>query len=243
MSSHSSHQQPEPTHPYTTTDQQKSTSSLASAASEQRKMWLEQVKRPFQKAGLPVIQEPLSSSFQQPPALPPIFQMVQRSIRRPATPYLAATTSGNTRDVDAATPIAFDPDSLWDSITPSAFLSIRAFIPPRELTPEPHTENPEYLSILNWDQPLPGSQNQPLNPSPVYPNPHDDVSSLLMEPRLEGDQEIGGQMRTLIPQPPSPLNPSQLKHMSTEFMERVQTDPGSLSFINQKTNQDTGNVI
>ncbi|KAK0242412.1 hypothetical protein EDD85DRAFT_946580 [Armillaria nabsnona] len=79
--------------------------------------------------------------------------MVQGSLRRPSTPYpgTASNSTGNT-DVAAATPAAFDPDTLWDAITPSAF------IPPRERTPEIHVEDLEYPSVLDWDQPIPGSQ-------------------------------------------------------------------------------------
>ncbi|KAK0229057.1 hypothetical protein EDD85DRAFT_957470 [Armillaria nabsnona] len=76
------------------------------------------------------------------------FQVVQRGIRRPPTPYPASTTNNN-------------------SITPSTFLSISAFILPREPTPKICIENAKYLSILNWDQPVPGSQYEqiPFNES------------------------------------------------------------------------------
>ncbi|KAK0232074.1 hypothetical protein EDD85DRAFT_955906 [Armillaria nabsnona] len=86
------------------------------------------------------------------------FQVVQRSIRRPGTLYPATATSSNTRDIDTMAPATFNPDTLWDSLTPSTFLSVSTFLPPRESIPEPCAKDPEYPSIINWDQPVPGSQ-------------------------------------------------------------------------------------
>ncbi|KAK0219466.1 hypothetical protein EDD85DRAFT_961205 [Armillaria nabsnona] len=125
-----------------------------------RRTWLEQMGLQQPKAGLTPIQEPPSSSSQPPPALPPmLFQVVQGGIRRPPTPYPTLTTSDGTGNNTTATaPITFNPNNLWDSITPSVFLSVSTFILPREPTPEVHVEDTEYPSILNWDQPVPGSQ-------------------------------------------------------------------------------------
>ncbi|KAK0245354.1 hypothetical protein EDD85DRAFT_943759 [Armillaria nabsnona] len=102
--------------------------------------------------------EPPSLSSPPPPALPSMsFE--------PPLPYPLQTLPSDfadsrcVRDNDtAAAPAAFDPDTLWDTITPSAFLSVSTFIPPRKSTPENRIEDPEYLSILNWDQLVPGSQ-------------------------------------------------------------------------------------
>ncbi len=84
--------------------------------------------------------------------------MVQRSITRPPSPYPVVLTSDHTRSSNTAESTVYDSDNLWDTITPSAFLSISSFIPPREQTPEPPIKDAEYLSILNWDQPIPSSQ-------------------------------------------------------------------------------------
>ncbi|KAK0229548.1 hypothetical protein EDD85DRAFT_794036 [Armillaria nabsnona] len=85
------------------------------------------------------------------------FHLVERSKqRRPTTPYSISAASHSIRDI----PAVFNPDNLWDTITPSAFLSVSAFIPPRERTPEIHVKDAEYLSILNLDQPVPGSQSE-----------------------------------------------------------------------------------
>ncbi|KAK0244461.1 hypothetical protein EDD85DRAFT_945771 [Armillaria nabsnona] len=114
-----------------------------------------------------------STEIHKLPCLSNQFQMIQRGIRRPPTPHSAAA-SNSTRDNNAAAaPAAFDPDTLWDAIMPSAFLSISAFIPPREQTPKIHVEDPEYTSILNWDQPVPGSQYEwiPFNESSA-PEPY-----------------------------------------------------------------------
>ncbi|KAK0229826.1 hypothetical protein EDD85DRAFT_956942 [Armillaria nabsnona] len=156
--------------------------------------------------------EPLSLSSPPPALSSMLFQVVQRGIRRPPTPHPAAASNSTRDNNTAAAPAAFDPDAFWDTITPSAFLSISAFIPPREQTPEIHVEDPEYLSILNWDQPVPDSQyewipfnesgalsptarNQPLNLSPGHPNPRDDISSSLKELRSGEDPEISGQVK------------------------------------------------
>ncbi len=90
------------------------------------------------------------------------FQMVQRGLCRSPAPQLVVTTRNTVRGispVEPARPVTPNPDNyLWGFITPSTFLSISAFIPPQGQTSEPCVEDDEYLSILNWDQPVPGSQ-------------------------------------------------------------------------------------
>ncbi len=87
------------------------------------------------------------------------FQIVRRSIARSPSPYPINLSSDHTRVIPTAEPAAFNPDNLWDSITPSAFLSVSAFIPSRE----PHIEDPDYPTIINWDQPIPYTESDPVS--------------------------------------------------------------------------------
>ncbi len=85
------------------------------------------------------------------------FQVVWRGIKRPSTPYPRSLTSNHTRNVNVCgESLVPDSDDPWESITPSAFLFISTFIPPRELhpdTPAPvNIPDLAYPSIVNWDQ-------------------------------------------------------------------------------------------
>ncbi len=99
MSFCSSHHQPESTHPYTTTDHQRSMSSQASAASKQQRMWLAQMN-PFQKPGLTPIPEPLSSSSPRPPVpLPQVPSLPPMSFGLPllSQPQILLSNFDNSR--------------------------------------------------------------------------------------------------------------------------------------------------
>ncbi len=122
---------PESAHLYLTTDWQKSTSSLTSAASEQRRMWFKQVKNPFQKSGLPVIPEPhhCPLNHHQFHQLYPLCCLIPLSLtplqtlpndftdsrwsraasEGPSTPYPVSATDDNARNVNTAEPHCFWP--------------------------------------------------------------------------------------------------------------------------------------
>ncbi len=83
------------------------------------------------------------------------FWLSSSYFSRPPTPYPSIRTHSDIRDNRSTPPdTVFDPDDLWDSITPSAFLSISTFIPP---PPRPAThslEQSNYPSHIDWDQPI-----------------------------------------------------------------------------------------
>ncbi|KAK0235570.1 hypothetical protein EDD85DRAFT_955143 [Armillaria nabsnona] len=167
MSSSSSHQRLESAHLYTMTDRQKSMSSLASAASEQRRTFLEKIGLQRPKAELTPIQELPSSSFQL-PALPPM-------LFTPPLPYPLQTSPSNFADsswsrevIGGLSPPDLAPPSR-DGVGNNSTIAAPPTLATNDLgnlvapsvavpTPTNHVEDPEYPSILSWNQPVSGSQ-------------------------------------------------------------------------------------
>ncbi len=107
------------------------------------------------------------------------------SFCRSPAPQPVITIRNTVRCISPVEPtraITHDADNyLWGSITPSAFLSISTFIPPQE--PNPCTNDNKYPSILNWNQPILGSQyaRVPFNES-TTPAPYSQELSPKPEP-------------------------------------------------------------
>ncbi len=190
----SSHSQSDSTHLYRSTDCQQSMSSLTSTLSMQRK-WFNRIKAQFQKSDLLSLLKLLSLLSLLPPTLPHVVQTLSllpadkleewlvwfllglSYFSRAPTPYPDSTASICTRDNRAAsfTPI-FNPDNIWDSITPSAFLFVSTFLPPT-------SREPNYQDSNYWDQPVWNKEYIPFHVRVPTLEPYSQESSLSPEPQ------------------------------------------------------------